>query len=224
MTPIYRVKDPAEADLLLRSFEARSPAKEPGLLFFHCSTEHSAGAASTPLRLRSARSFTTCTECRAGSGPRSAHQRQAPRPSLGCPAPSRVCPRTSTDRFGVHVRSGGRLSRAAMHSWLAQASRVACGHSRDGALSCLVSSMEQSTGLRSRRLDVQVVHEAPMPRWTSGEVLGPSSRRGGFDSRTGYHVTTRSLSSSSRFEGRKPAATIGRRRNPLPTTLHFIRV
>lgn len=33
MTPTYRVKDPADADLP-RSFEARSPAKEPGLLFF----------------------------------------------------------------------------------------------------------------------------------------------------------------------------------------------
>ena len=71
---------------------------------------------------------------------------------LGCPAPSRVCPRTSTGRPGVHVRSGGRLSRAATHLWIAQTSRVACGHSRDGSLS----------------------------RWTSGEVLGPSSRRSRF--------------------------------------------
>jgi hypothetical protein len=162
MTPNHRVKDPADADLLPRSFEARSPAKEPGLLFFHCSTEHSAGAASTPLRLRSVRSLTTCTECRAGSGPRSTQKRQAPRPNLGRPAPSRVCPRTSTGRPGVHVRSGGRLSRAATLLWLAQAGRVACGHSRDGS--------------------------------------------------------TRSPLANSRLEGRKPAATIGRRRNPSPTT------
>lgn len=33
----------------------------------------------------------------------------------------------------------------------------------------------------------------------------------------------RSLSSSSRFDGRKPAATIGRRRNPSPTTIQSIR-
>ena len=132
MTSTYRVKGPADADLP-RSFEARSPDKEPGLLFFHRSNEHSAGAAPTPLRLRSARSLTTRTECRAGSSPHSAHNRQAPRQGLGCPAPSRVCPCTSIDRFGVHVRSGGRLSRAATHPWLAQASRVACGHSRDGA-------------------------------------------------------------------------------------------
>ena len=32
-----------------------------------------------------------------------------------------------------------------------------------------------------------------MPRWTSGEVLGPSRRRGGFDSRTGYHCLPEAL-------------------------------
>lgn len=59
-----------------------------------------------------------------------------------------------------------------------------------------------------------------LSRWTSGEVLGPSRRRGGFDSHTGCQ--SRSLSSSSRFDRRKPAATIGRRRNPSPTTLQGI--
>lgn len=155
MTTTYRVKDPADADLP-RSFEARSPAKEPGLLFFHRSNEHSAGAASTPLRMRSACSLTTRTERRAGSGPRSAHKRQAPRPSLGSPAPSRVCPRTSIGRPGVHVRSGGRLSRAAIQLWFAQASRIACGHSRDG--SCFHASLaqwSQSAGLRSRMSNVR---------------------------------------------------------------------
>lgn len=34
MTPTHRVKDPARRRCLPRSFEARSPAKEPGLLFF----------------------------------------------------------------------------------------------------------------------------------------------------------------------------------------------
>lgn len=34
MTPTHREKDPARRRRLPRSFEARSPAKEPGLLFF----------------------------------------------------------------------------------------------------------------------------------------------------------------------------------------------
>lgn len=29
-----------------------------------------------------------------------------------------------------------------------------------------------------------------LPRWTSGEVPGPSNQRGGFNSRTGYHSST----------------------------------
>ena len=85
-----------------------------------------------------------------------------------------------------------------------------------------------------------------MSRWTSGELLGPSNRSGGFDSRTGYQPMVigaiwqrsglqtrrlrvrllhdhpqRSLSLSSRFDRRKPAAAIGRRRNPLPTTIEM---
>lgn len=259
MTPTYRVKDPADADLP-RSFEARSPAKEPGLLFFP--------PPGLPRRrcTRSACSFTTRIE-RVPNPLAMRSPLAGTETSLGCPAPSRVCPRTSTGRPGVHVRSGGRLSRAATQLRFAQTGRVACGHSRDG-FSCLVSSMDESAGLRSRRLDVRVVHEAPhggvaqqgehlpckqtvagsmpaasttMLRWTSGEVLGPSSRRGGFtlSGAAGQGAaccgpqawrmapalphgvpppSTRSLLSSSRFERRKPAATIGRRRNPSPTT------
>ena len=176
------------------------------------------------------------------------HNWQAPRLVLGSPAPSRVCPRTSTGRPGVHVRSGGRLSRAATQLWFAQTSRVACGHSRDGPFiaslaqrtrapvyeagcrtfesftrrqSCRRSQAVEGGGLQSRWRHAHlgsIPSVESMPRWTSGEVLGPSSRRGGFNSRTGHHCSTRSPSSSSRFDGRKPAATIGRRRNPSPTT------
>jgi hypothetical protein len=164
MTSTHRVKDTARRRRLPRSFEARSPAKEPGLLFFIAAQPHPApGPPRRRRALRSARSFTTCTErLPTPSAPRSTLAGAELR--LGRPAPSRVCPRTSTGRPGVHVRSGGRLSRAATQLRLAQAGRVACGHSRDGS--------------------------TPSPL------------------------------ASSRFEGRKPAATIGRRRNPSPTTFH----
>jgi hypothetical protein len=49
-------------------------------------------------------------------------------------------------------------------------------------------AQRRNTGLR--RLVASRVDTAEMvlPRWTSGEVLGPSSRRGGFNSRTGHHL------------------------------------
>lgn len=112
---------------------------------------------------RPARSLTTRTGCGAGQHRRRTHIK-AGAGFARRPAPSRVCPRTSTGRFGVHVRSGGRLSRAATHLRLAQAGRVACGHSRDGFLQASLAQWSQSAGLRSRRTNVRIVHEAPPQR------------------------------------------------------------
>ena len=173
-----------------------------------------------PLRTRSACSFTTRIDCAPAPRP-------APHSTLaGAEArPRRPCPISGVP---THKHRPARCACALGRPPVAcsDASLACAGRTRRvwtqprWPVIASLAQWNQSAGLRSRMSDVQFVHEAPptTPRWTSGEVLGPSSRRGGFDSRTGYQLFTRSPSSSSRFEGCKPAATIGRRRNPSPTT------
>lgn len=85
---------------------------------------------------------------------------------------------------------------------------------------CLVSSVDQSAGLRSRRPEVRLLHEAPffiLSRWTSGEVLGPSSRRGGFNSRTGCQTKAcrRALASTGANRPQRLGGVGTRHRQPL---------
>lgn len=140
MTHPHRVKDTARRRRLPRSQEARSPQGTGPSSFSNLKQRRGCPAAAASAQ----RPFfhNLHSSARLAQASHALKHRQASRFVLGCPAPSRVCPRTSTGRFGVHVRSGGRLSRAATHLWLAQAGRVACGHSRDGSFLCLVSSME----------------------------------------------------------------------------------
>lgn len=145
MTPTHRVKGPARRRLP-RSFEARSPQGTGPFVFSFNPTPRrgrpdAAASAQRPLfhNLHRVQRWLLDRQC--AQTPAGAEAR--PR----WPAPSRVCPRTSTGRFGVHVRSGGRLSRAAMQPWLAQASRVACGHSRDGR--CPVGLPVRSSALQA---------------------------------------------------------------------------
>lgn len=87
MTSTYRVKGPARTPHLPRSFEARFP-QGTGPLFFRGPAAPSAGAAPAPLRSRSARSFTNCSECSAGLWP-APHSEEA----AGAGARSRLpCP------------------------------------------------------------------------------------------------------------------------------------
>lgn len=75
---------------------------------------------------------------------------------------------------------------------------LGCAHAQASAgLVCMCARaaacrvQRRVTGLRrpvASRVDTAEM--ALLPRWTSGEVLGPSSRRGGFDSRTGYQLFT----------------------------------
>ncbi len=162
MTPTYRVKDPARRRSLPSSFEARSLPRNRAFCFSggHAAAP-SAGAPPTPLRSRSACSLTTCTGCgpttsvphpNTGKAP---SIRSAALPHLGCahaqaPAgPVCMCARAAACR--VQRRTPGLRKPAA--------SRVDTAEM--AFLSCLVSSMDESAGLRSRRLDVRVVHEAP---------------------------------------------------------------
>lgn len=125
MTPTHREKVPADA-ALPRSSEARFPQGTGPFVFLLLfnPTPHRgfSGAAARAQRLLFHNSHRVPAD-HTGTVLNTGRRRGS---VLGCPAPSRVCPRTSTGRFGVHVRSGGRLSRAATQRWLRKpaASRV----------------------------------------------------------------------------------------------------
>jgi hypothetical protein len=134
--------------------------------------------------------------------------------------PFRVCPCTSTGRPGVHVCRARSADGAGMQR--SSARSLARGRVRTQPRGHrLVSSVDQSAGLRSRRPEVRLLHEAPvfisMSRWTSGEVLGPSSRRGGFDSRTGYQTKAcrRALASTGANRPQRLGGVGTRHRQPL---------
>lgn len=164
--------------------------------------------------MRSACSFTTRIECPPTKSARRSRLAGAEvRPRLPCPISGVPTHKHRPARCACAL---GRPPVACSDASLACASqpRRVWTQPRWSFIASLAQRSE-STGLRSRglrpdtgcacaqpvpaegrplceraacKVDVQVVHEAPTttPRWTSGEVLGPSSRRGGFNSRTGY--------------------------------------
>ena len=95
---------------------------------------------------------------------------------------------------------------------------VACGHSREGIASLAQWIRAPVYEAGGRRFDSFTRRQFSfLSRWTSGEVLGPSSRRGGFDSRTGYQTKAcrRALASTGANRPQRLGGVGTRHRQPL---------
>ena len=101
---------------------------------------------------------------------------------------------------------------------LGKLAEIACGHSRE----CMASLAQRSrapvyeTG--GRRFESSTRRQFSfLSRWTSGEVLCPSSRRGGFGSRTGYQTQAcrRALASTGENRPQGLGGVGTRHRQPL---------